>query len=320
MPKEWPKEWIEIKAMGPGASKAAVIEALINAGSPGVQEDSAYFPPDLILSHSSWAAPDDEAAEAADIRNNAPVCLTAYLDPDSRGLAKLKKDLKKTGWSFSTSSYKDKDWSVKWKANLKTVRVAGHGRAVVVKPGWRTVKKRAGDIIVEIDPGMAFGTGGHETTRMCLKAMLWILKGRGVKPAANSFLDVGTGSGVLAIAAKKLGVKKAVGIDIDAVALGVARRNARINRTGIIVSNKQLEAVKGSFSIVTANIISRELKRLAPALVRKVAPGGFLILSGILGHEKAGIIEEFSAPLHGLEFVKGYSCGEWATTVFLAGR
>ncbi|MBI5887224.1 MAG: 50S ribosomal protein L11 methyltransferase [Deltaproteobacteria bacterium] len=312
------KEWLEIKVRGPlrglspGASKDAVIEAIINAGSPGVQEDSAYFPHNLILSHSSWAAPDDEAA---DIRNNAPICLTAYLDPDFRGVEKLKKDLKKQGWSFSSSSYRDKDWSVKWKANLKTIRVAGHGRAVVVKPGWRTVKKKARDVIVEIDPGMAFGTGGHETTRMCLKAMLWILKDKRFKPAASIFLDVGTGSGVLAIAAKKLGVKKAVGIDIDAVALGVARKNARINRAKIVVSSKSLEDVRGRFSIVTANIISRELKRLAPALVKRLAPNGFLILSGILGHEKAGIIEMFSA--HGLEFVKGYSRGEWAAVVLL---
>ncbi len=312
--KEWPREWIEIKARGPGASKGAAIEALIKAGSPGVQEDTLNVPSNLILSHSSWAAPDDERDEEAVAGKNAVVRLRAYLEPAFAGIEQLEKYFRKIGWSFSSSVYRDKDWSVKWRARLRPVRVAGGNRAVVVKPGWKTVKKRPGDIVIEIDPGMAFGTGGHETTRMCLKALLWILKRGRVKPSLACFLDVGTGSGVLAIAAKRLGVKKAAGIDIDRVALSVARRNARINKTKVTISKKPLEEVSGRFSIVAANIISRELKRLAPALVKRVATGGWLVLSGILEHEKKDIIEMYSTL--GLDYVKGYSRGEWAAAVF----
>lgn len=309
-----PKNWLEIRATGKGKSKDKAVALLVEAGSPGVVEDAGEAPKDLILSHSTWAGTADEF-----LSESGTASLKAYIPsnlPFDAG--SLKKTLDKIGWKFTASNYTDTDWSVKWKAHIRPVRVALSGTAFVVRPPWKSVKRKAGDMAIVIDPGMAFGTGGHETTKACLKALLWLFKGRPVKVrerAKSSFLDVGTGSGILAMAAKKLGVKKAVGIDVDAVAVKVARQNARVNKARVLISGKPLERLKGSFDVVAANIISSELKRLAPALKARLAPKGFLVLSGLLDIESAEVANVFS--LIGLKQVKSYSSKEWRTLVLV---
>lgn len=303
-----PDNWIEIKTRGPRGKGDEATDFLIKAGSPGVLEDEIQLPKDTLKSQSFWDSR-DEICEGAP---SPKVSFTAYLPAGSPDRAlQVRAELKRIGFSFSASAFKDRDWSVKWKSSIKPVRVKGDPYSILIKPTWSKIPKRKGELVIEIDPGMAFGTGGHATTKMCLKAMLQLLK---KDKSLSAFLDVGTGTGVLAIAAKKLRMKKVVGIDIDKVALKVARKNARFNGSAITVSGSPVEKVKGSYSIVAANILAGELIKLAPAISAKVAPGGFLILSGILKMEEDRVVEGYATPA--FKLIKKYSSNEWAALVF----
>lgn len=299
------KHWIEITATGPRAREDEAIGALVSAGSPGVEEIESGPLPDTLLSHTTWTVTDEIAGE-----RSKELKLKAFIPEGERGrLSVLDSELKKLGWSLKTSLYKDRDWSIKWRASIKPVRVSYKGSSLVVRPTWKECPRRPGDIIVKIDPGMAFGTGSHATTRMCLSALLYISRNNKIL----SFLDVGTGSGVLAIAAKKLKVKKAVALDIDPVALRIARKNASLNKTSITVSKRPVEDIKGAFSVVAANILAGELKRLSHAIAARVASGGYLILSGILANEAASVQEAYLSL--GFRPFNKYSLNDWAALV-----
>ncbi len=171
----------------------------------------------------------------------------------------------------------EEDWAESWKAFFAPLRI---GRRLVVKPSWRGVETRPGDLVIELDPGMAFGTGTHPTTRLTLE-----LIERHLRPGA-SFLDVGTGSGILLIAAAKLGAGRLAGSDRDANAVRVARDNLARNgidpRRAALVQVDLAGGFRGRFDLVAANIVEPVVIALLDELPRLLAPGGFLIASGIL--------------------------------------
>jgi ribosomal protein L11 methyltransferase len=175
----------------------------------------------------------------------------------------------------------DQDWSETWKAGLAPSVV---GR-VFVRPSWIAAAPPPGAVEVVLDPGMAFGTGTHPTTRLCLEALGGLL---GEAPGSD-VLDVGTGSGLLAIAAKKLGAARAVGTEVDAVALRVAEENARRNGVALELLLGPPDAVPGRFPIVVANILANTLVALAPAVASRLAPGGALLLAGILAGQEEDV-------------------------------
>jgi len=189
----------------------------------------------------------------------------------------------------------EEDWAENWKEHFKPVRI---GSRLVVKPSWEPYAATVGDIILEIDPGMAFGTGDHPTTRLCLEELEKSspLARSGTITTGASVLDVGTGSGILAIAAARLGAERVTAIDIDPEAVAVARENVRLN--GVVgtvsVAATPLDKVPGTFAIVVANILAEELVRLAPQLLEKLAPGGILLLSGILGGKEELVQQGFA--------------------------
>jgi ribosomal protein L11 methyltransferase len=176
------------------------------------------------------------------------------------------------------SPIEDRDWGEEWKRGLAPFSI---GR-VFVRPSW--IPAPAGELGVEVvlDPGMAFGTGTHPTTAICLAAVDNALA---VRPGAG-LLDVGTGSGLLAIAAKKLGAGRVVATDNDPVALAVARENALLNRVTLELAETSPDRIDGSFDIVVANIVCNVLVELASGLASRLAPGGILFLSGILSHQE----------------------------------
>ena len=169
----------------------------------------------------------------------------------------------------------------------------------MIKPTWEEYAAQDDDIIIELDPGMAFGTGTHATTRLCLEAMERICSHQApfdrqpLNPV--DVLDVGTGSGVLAIAAAKLGASRVVGIDIDAGAVVVAQQNLVQNgvENRVHVSNEPLEKVTGSYDVVLANILAEDLARMGAELVAKVGTGGYLVLSGILTEKEKLVTDAF---------------------------
>jgi ribosomal protein L11 methyltransferase len=189
----------------------------------------------------------------------------------------------------------DEDWGEGWKKDFRPLDV---GR-VRVRPSWIDAPAPPGMVEVVLDPGMAFGTGSHPTTSLCLAALSDLLAAR---PGA-SVLDVGTGSGLLAIAARKLGAARVAANDNDPVAVEVARENAARNGAALELTGAPPEAIPGTFDVVVANILANVLVALAPVLAAKLAPDGVLLLSGILAPQEDEVrrahVEAGLAPLPG---------------------
>ncbi|WP_242396372.1 50S ribosomal protein L11 methyltransferase [Anaeromyxobacter oryzisoli] len=198
----------------------------------------------------------------------------------------------------------EEDWSETWKEGLGPMII---GR-VFVRPSWVDAPVPAGLAEVVLDPGMAFGTGTHPTTSLCLAALSERLAAR---PGA-AVLDVGTGSGLLAIAARKLGAGRVAGNDNDPVAVGVARENAARNGAAVELTVEPLSAIRGPFDVVVANILANTLVELAPGIAAQLAPGGVVLLSGILGPQEDEVRAAYVA--QGLEPLPGSDrrAGEWS--------
>jgi ribosomal protein L11 methyltransferase len=179
------------------------------------------------------------------------------------------------------------DWSTAWRAHHQTMRV---GPRSWVYPPW---ERRPRGAAVAIDPGMAFGTGSHPTTALCLERCDELLA---EMPGAD-VLDVGTGSGVIALLAAKLGAGRVVGTENDPVALEAARAGAKLNEVASVewVLAEDPGAVRGQFGIVIANILLNTLEELAPRIAAKVAPGGRLVLSGLLVSQGAAAARAYAA-------------------------
>lgn len=185
----------------------------------------------------------------------------------------------------------NEDWAQGWKQHFLIERF---GKRLVVKPSWEEYDPAQDDAVVTLDPGMAFGTGTHGTTRLCLEALVEMFD-EGHPP--NRVLDVGTGSGLLAMACASLGSRRVLACDIEAVACQVARENVAANelQEQVEITQEPLERLEGQFDAVVANILAEENVRLASQLCRRLAPGGRLILSGILA-DKEELVEQGFAP------------------------
>ena len=184
------------------------------------------------------------------------------------------------------------NWAEAWKAHFPVMRI---GRRLVIRPTWRRHRSAPDDVVLALDPGMAFGTGLHPTTRLCLTALESIAD-RGRLGAAR-VLDVGCGSGILAIAALRLGAERAVGLDTDPIAIEATRANARRNRVArrLRADLGSLPSGRGPFDVVLANLIAGLLVPLAPLLRDEVAPGGLLLASGIFIDREAEVRGAFEA-------------------------
>jgi ribosomal protein L11 methyltransferase len=176
----------------------------------------------------------------------------------------------------------DEDWLEAWKASFTPIRI---GR-FLVRPTWSDAPP--GDAtVIELDPGMAFGTGLHPTTRQCLEALgARELEGRSV-------LDVGTGSGILAIAAAKRGARPVVGVDTDPLAVRAATENCARNEVRVDVRQGSAGDVEGRYDVVLANLVADVLIAAARDLHERVATGGTLIAAGIIGEREQSVVDAF---------------------------
>lgn len=192
------------------------------------------------------------------------------------------------------------DWAVEWRRGFTAQRI---GQRLLLQPSWEQAESAPGDVVLTIDPENAFGSGDHETTRLVLTVLEQRISG------GERVLDVGCGSGILSIAAVRLGAECAVAIDIDQDAVSVARRNAALNGviSSVETSTEPLSHVSGIFDVVLANIETRVLIRMPDALRIRVAPEGFLVLSGILRHER----EELLAAYASMKLEECLEEGEW---------
>lgn len=200
----------------------------------------------------------------------------------------------------------EEDWENNWKKYYKPTKI---GEKIVVKPIWEEYCTKDEEIVVELDPGMAFGTGTHETTRMCIKALE-----KYVKPEFKVF-DIGTGSGILAISAAKLKAKEVIGVDLDPVAVKSASENVKYNDICNIkiLQGNLMEVVNGKADIVIANIMADIIIFLTEGVKDFIVPGGRFISSGIIKDRKDDVINKLEASGFNIEEVN--IDGEWVCIV-----
>jgi ribosomal protein L11 methyltransferase len=273
----------------------------------------------------------------------APVTIRAYVPDDPDG-AEARQRIEEGLWflgqvvsgsigQLTVRRIAEVDWANAWREHYHVLHL---GRRTVIKPSWQDYAPQRDEVVVELDPGMAFGTGLHPTTRNCLLALEDTLH------PGDAVLDVGAGSGILAIAALKLGAALALALDVSPVAVETARENATINgvaermtvRLATLATLATLAALEGVgaepfqplpagldtlgpeigvFDVVVANIIARVIAQLAPALVRATRPGGALIASGIIAERRAEAEEPLRAA--GLRDIRELVDGDWVTLV-----
>lgn len=322
--------YLELKIKMSDELLGAVSEAL---AASGFDEMIINDPADYleIEEHPEWYKYDYINEELAGQVNAGPE-ITLYFSDDEEGCAKaagaervlsemqekmnesgedICSDIASSGaesgltWSLQETA-DDSEWLYKWQEHFKPTRIGEH---IVVKPSWEEYDAGADDIVIEMDPGMAFGSGLHETTTLCIKALEKILSD---EKTGMKVLDVGTGTGILAIAAMKLGASECLGIDIDEDAVTVARENIERNGLGERISALEgdlMEGVRFDADIIVANLMADLVIRLAPAAADQLKPGGIFISSGILDIKEEAVSEAVRAA--GFEITEIGSDGEW---------
>ena len=203
----------------------------------------------------------------------------------------------------------EQDWANNWKKYYKPTKIS---EKVVVKPTWEEYKKKHGELIIELDPGMAFGTGTHETTRMCIKALEENIT------KESTVFDIGTGSGILAIGAKMLGAKDVIAVDLDPIAVDAAKKNVELNNIhGIeVLEGNLMNVVEGKADIVVANIIADVIKFVCADVKNFLNSNGKFICSGIILDRKKDVEEKLIEV--GYKVLEVKNEGEWVCIVACA--
>jgi len=268
-------------------------DALLDLGalSVTVEDDAAGGYDENPLYGEPGLSPEVQAWERSSV--------TALFNPeiDDSGsanfISELLASLKDAGFNLAAPQEKiveEQDWVRLTQSQFAPIQI---GERIWVVPSWHDAPTDPNAICLAVDPGLAFGTGSHPTTHLCL---LWLEQQRNLQN--QSLLDYGCGSGILAIAAAKLGAKPVVGTDIDPQAMVAARSNAEINNTVIrfVLPNENAPelAAETKYDIVMANILANPLQVLAPALVNKMCPGGQIVLSGVLARQAEEVIATYS--------------------------
>ncbi len=218
-----------------------------------------------------------------------------YLSPEdnpAEALAFLQERMTANGIDsrVDTTAISEEDWANNWKQYFKPLKI---GEKLLICPTWDTVDDTEGRTVLNIDPGMAFGTGGHETTRLVLEAM------EAVIAPDTKVLDVGCGSGILSLAALLLGAESALAVDIDALAVKTAIENGE--RSGLVpprytvVEGDLVDKVSGQFELVVANIVAGAIIMLSPAVKPFVKEDGVYIVSGIIDTREAEVVDALHA-------------------------
>lgn len=260
------KQWVALNLLIPQEFQEAVSNFLMEQGATGIVE-TEEIPGVRLKAYFLRDGKEKKVARA----------LRQYLKSLERLLSQ------KVSFSMDTTLIPEQDWGENWKRFFKPLRV---GSRFVVFPPWERAGLKRGQIPVQITPGMAFGTGTHATTQLCIQVLENRMKRKGL-----SVLDVGTGSGILAIAAAKLGAQEVWAIDIDEVAIEGARENTEKNGVQGIVRIRKggLGRIRKAVDVIVANIDLRSLMRLRMPLLRHLNDHGFLILSGILREQEESI-------------------------------
>ncbi len=309
-------DWTEIsiKTSQEGADIAA--QAFYEVGITGLVIEDPDELSQLSKEEFFWDYIDESMVGTSD----GTVVIKAYLSSDSSLGEKLSLIKDKINWlknrdlgvdlgslDIELASVREEDWSNTWKKYYKPMKVSDR---IVIKPSWETYNKKKGQVILTLDPGMAFGTGTHETTMLCMQAI-----DQYIRPD-HSLIDIGCGTGVLSIGALLLGAKAATAIDLDGNAVEIARKNAQINKVldrMTLVHGNLLDEIEGSYDIVVANVIADVIIELSQYVTNYIKAGGLFISSGIIHERLDEVIEQIESV--GLIIEKVEKMGEWAMVV-----
>ena len=290
-------DWLEVTVRTNTAGADMISELLISAGAKGTSIEDRFDAFSEPTDATQWDLIDPSVIEKMDedtlVHAYFPAETTsretieslrarlAALTPEWLGFDAGKRELE-------IANVREEDWAENWKKYYKPFRV---GRHLVVRPVWEKYEPQAGDKIISIDPGMAFGNGTHETTSMCLGLVEDYIK------PGDTVLDVGTSSGILAIASVLMGAQSALGIDLDPVAVRVANENIERNGLSGRVHAQVGDLVKGidtQADVVFANIIADAVIMLSRAVRAHMKPGGVFICSGIILEREQDVLDALS--------------------------
>lgn len=257
-------------------------------------------------------SPDNFADDsfAPGFRKHETVLVKAYFSEDQDIKSELEQALGEIEQMFNApcqvqiNDVHDEDWEESWKQYYHTFKI---GQRLVIKPSWEKYQAQKNEIIIDIDPGMAFGTGSHASTRFCLNFVDQYVKG------GETIIDAGCGSGILSIAAAKLGAKQIFAMDFDPVAVRIAQENVALNALDEVIQIAQGDIVEDlseqEVDYILANITAEVVTLLIPAAAKRLKPGGYLFSSGIIESRWPGVQKQMEA--HGLIIEKTLQESEW---------
>ena len=306
-----PGAWLELSVAADHEAVEAVSEILSRAAPGGTSVEPAFE----LVDEGLGARVD--VSRPAIVRAALPLTdaasVIAGVDRAERELGHLQAFGLRPIGELTARVVHEADWANAWKAHFPVLRV---GRRIVIRPTWRRHRRQPEDIVLALDPGMAFGTGLHPTTRLCLAALEG-LADRGQIEGAR-VVDVGSGSGILAIAAGLLGAKEVLAVDVDPIAVQASRENAARNQLGRVIESREgsVPTGNGPFDIVLANLIASLLVNLADPLGAEVRPGGTLLASGIFHDRESQVADAFTS--RGFERINRWDEGDWVALEFLA--
>jgi ribosomal protein L11 methyltransferase len=308
-----PGSWLELSVSADHEAVEAVSEILSRAAPGGTSVEPAFE-----LVEEGLAARVDLERPARvrahlPLAGTAPHAIQAAVAQAERELGHLQAFGLRPIGDLEASVVREADWANAWKDHFPVLRV---GRRIVIRPTWRRHRRLPEDVVIALDPGMAFGTGLHPTTRLCLAALEHladegVIERGGAEGQPSRVLDVGSGSGILAIAAGLLGAREVLAVDVDPIAVEASAANARRNRLEAVITTREGSAPSGEgpWDVVLANLIASLLVRLADGLVEDVRPGGRLLASGIFANREDEVVQAFGE--RGLRVANRWSEGDW---------
>ena len=291
-------DWLEAVVHTTTMGADIVSDVLMNAGAVGTAIEDRYDVTSSKKSDGMWDMIDEDVLKhmsedvlvKAYFKSDASAPETLHLVEQKLGeIAKMDMGFDMGSLELDTQGVREQDWAENWKKYYKPFRA---GERLVIKPSWEAYEPKEGDLVLELDPGMAFGSGTHETTSMCLELLEDAMHG------GESVIDVGTGSGILAIGAAMLGAKDVLAIDIDPVAVRVAKENIEHNHLSDrvrAVEGNLLASSDGVCDLCVANIIADVICMFAQPLVDHIVPGGLFICSGIIKEREQDVVNALTA-------------------------